>query len=156
MSQKMKNDQIKNELKELRIDEDKLSKLNRECAYGHTDSIKSLINQGFNINGEDENAVTPLMISCMFGYTRLPEMLIEYGADVEKPNKYGVTPLHMAACYGHFETVQLLLDHGANESAEADDFITPYDYTVNKWSPSYDKTRELLVLYAEKRCLNFK
>lgn len=151
MSQKFKRSEIEKRLKILRIDKKKLSKLNLECTYGHTRNVIFFLDQNYEIDDEDENCVTPLMVSCMFGYTRLPELLINRGADVNKPNKYGVTPLHMAACYGNLSTVQLLLYHGANESAEADDFITPYDYTVNKWSPSYDKIRELLVFYAEKK-----
>ncbi len=152
MSQKLKRSEIEQKLKTLRIVKKNLSKLNTACAYGYTREVTNLINQNYQIDGEDENCVTPLIVSCMLGYTRLPEMLIEKGADVNKPNKYGVTALHMAACYGHLGTVQLLLDHGANESAEADDYITPFDYAVKKYSTSHLKIKELLVLYAEKRC----
>ena len=151
MSQKLKREEIERKLIVLRVDKKKLSKLNLNCAYGYTDSIIKLIESGININDEDKSANTPLMISCMLGYTRLPEMLIKFGADVNKPNINGVTALHMAACYGHVKTVQLLLYHGANESAESNDYTTPFDYTAGKFSTDHLKIKELLVFYAEKR-----
>ena len=146
MSQKFKRSEIEKRLKILRIDKKNLSKLNKACAYGHTRNVIFLLDQNYKINGEDESAHTPLIVSCMLGYTRLPEMLIEKGADVNKPNKYGVRPLHMAACYGHLSTVQLLLQYGADKYAEVNEFdgATPIDFTVHKYSPNYDKIRELL------------
>lgn len=146
MSQKLKRSEIEQKLKTLRIVKKNLSKLNKACAYGYTREVMNLINQNYQIDGEDENFVTPLIVSCMLGYTRLPELLIEKGADVDKPNKYGVRPLHMAACYGHLSTVQLLLKYGADKYAEVNEFdgATPIDFTVHKYSPNYDKIRKLL------------
>lgn len=149
MSTRKKSDEIK---KKFDIDIYESSELVKECFLGHTHNVEKFIGNGNDINGEDENNLLPLIASCMSGHTRLPKLLIENGADVNLPNKYGVTPLHMAACYGHLSTVRLLLEHGANELAEADDFITPFDYTVHKYSHSHQKIKKLLVFYAEKRC----
>jgi ankyrin repeat protein len=145
MSQELKREEIEKELIILRIDINKLSKLNLYCAYGYTDSIMKLIENGININDEDKSGNTPLLIACMLGYTRLPKMLIKYGADVNKPNKYGVRPLHMAVLYGHVSTVQLLLQFGADKYAEVNEYdgCTPIDF-IKKTSPNYDKISKLL------------
>ena len=145
MSQKLKREEVEKKLIKLRIDKNKLSKLNAACAYGYTREVNNLIYHRHQINGEDENFGTPLMISCMLGYTRLPEMLIKNGADVNKQNKYGITALHMAVCYQHVSTVKLLLQHGADKYIEVNEYdgATPIDF-IKKTSPNYDKISKLL------------
>ena len=50
MSQKKKREEIDQKLIILRVNIKKLSKLNTACAYGYTDSIMKLIENGINMD----------------------------------------------------------------------------------------------------------
>lgn len=56
-----------------------------------TKRIKSLLDEGKNINEKDENGTTPLMVACKRGNLRIIKFLLEHGADVNVKNKNNKT-----------------------------------------------------------------
>ncbi|MFL1672501.1 ankyrin repeat domain-containing protein [Paenibacillus dendritiformis] len=53
--------------------------------------IKSLLDEGKNINEKDENGTTPLMVACKRGNLKIIKFLLEHGADVNIKNKNSKT-----------------------------------------------------------------
>ena len=69
---------------------------------GQTDTIKSLLANGADVNAKGLFGWTPLHLAAQYGHKEIVEYLIEKGgADVNAKGKYGLTPLHLAAQYGH-------------------------------------------------------
>ncbi|WP_341755614.1 ankyrin repeat domain-containing protein [Candidatus Tisiphia endosymbiont of Ptychoptera albimana] len=83
--------------------------------HGDINLVKSLLNQGYNINEQDsDEGITPLHLAAWFGHIAIAELLVTRGADINMRNNYGKTPLHDAAEKGYTNIVELLLDKGAN------------------------------------------
>lgn len=60
---------------------------------GHINKVKSLIDQGADLESRDLAKNTPLHIACMVGDLEIAKLLIEKGADVNAINDNGFTPL---------------------------------------------------------------
>ncbi len=91
------------------------------CAAGagHFEVVKTLLEQGANVNHPTFSNSTPLRAACFDGRLDLVRYLIQHNADIHIPNKYNNTCL-MIACYkGHKEVVSFLLEKGANPDAKA-------------------------------------
>lgn len=81
---------------------------------GSLSHVQSVLNQGGDVNGVDENGRTPLIYAARYGEGETIEYLLSKGADVNKQANDGETPL-IAASYGcHPKSAQTLLAHGAD------------------------------------------
>jgi len=74
-----------------------------------------LIDNGANINNQNNNGLTPLHQASKNGLKEIVELLISKGADVNIKNNAGITPLDVAQQRGQTEIVELLREHGAAE-----------------------------------------
>ncbi len=118
-------------------DSDGLSRLMRASANGDTQTVKSLLDEGAQVNSKDDERLSALHHACSGGlFTRddradwdvdrimleishlndpsdTVKVLLDHGAQVDLQDKYGKSALILASMCGHFETVHMLLDHGA-------------------------------------------
>jgi hypothetical protein len=77
--------------------------------------IKSHIDEGTNIQIQNEKHLTLLHLACMYEPPLVP-LLVEHGADVNAVTIRGNRPLHTACRYAH-SVVEYLVNHGADVNA---------------------------------------
>ncbi|MFZ4793714.1 MAG: ankyrin repeat domain-containing protein, partial [Blastocatellia bacterium] len=73
----------------------------------------SLIQQGLEVNANDNHGNTPLHCSAKVGNLKACKLLIENGADINRKNNNAGTALHRAAKGGHFPVMAFLIEKGA-------------------------------------------
>jgi ankyrin repeat protein len=85
----------------------------------HSDvrGIKKAINEGADVNVQDEEGFTPLNRAAKLSYYHLVYYFIKLGADVNTPNNEKITPLHYGVEYNDIKIVKLLLENNANIDA---------------------------------------
>lgn len=116
--------------------------LMKAARKGHTEVVKTLLENGANINAQDEDGETALIVAAQNGHTETVKILLENGADVNIIATYasyyrnlstadlrakdydGNTALAKAAHRGAVEIVKMLLDAGAKVNIK-DEFGTP-------------------------------
>src|SRR5579883_623078 len=79
---------------------------------GDATAIRTLLDNGADVNARDAEGNTPLILASFYGSPECVELLIERGADVNAANKAGVTALIRAAT--SYEKTRMLLAAGAN------------------------------------------
>ena len=82
---------------------------------GDLAKVKSLIEEGADINAKDASGNTPLYYAIQQRNEDIAELLIAKGADVNAKNKSGQTALDIAIDQDHTGIVELLRKHGAKE-----------------------------------------
>jgi ankyrin repeat protein len=87
--------------------------------------VKTLIQQGMDVNTRDPIGITPLHEAAYRGKSEVVEYLIANGADVNTKSFGGFTPLHRASSKGHLEIVKRLIEKGAVISTKDDKGWTP-------------------------------
>ncbi|KID81420.1 Ankyrin repeat-containing domain protein [Metarhizium guizhouense ARSEF 977] len=70
--------------------------LHRAALRGDLEEIEAQLNQGADINAEDQDGWTPLICALKQDHFEAFKALITYGADINKPDKKKFTPLHLA------------------------------------------------------------
>ena len=85
----------------------------KQMSVKQVDEIRSLLDQGANVNAVDANGVTLLIAASYNGQVEIVRLLLAKGAQVDKAEGSGFTPLHIASQQGHTEIVKLLLDKNA-------------------------------------------
>lgn len=99
-----------------------------------TNEIKSLIEQGAEVNARDkESGATPLMYACGSydydklgnGNIQLARFLITKGAEVNAKDPSGNTALTNSALIGNVEIAKLLISKGANVNTQDRNNATP-------------------------------
>jgi ankyrin repeat protein len=91
--------------------------LHLASAYGYTDIVKRLIDEGSNVNSKGLYGGTPLHCASTANHPDVVEILIEAGAEIDSRDNYGRTPLHEAAWFASKDVVKLLVKNGANVNA---------------------------------------
>lgn len=92
---------------------------------GKTDTIKAIIENGYEVNSYNSNNRTVLLEVVWHSlgnedYHEVVEWLIKNGADVNLEDKNdGITCLMLAAEYGDYALTKILLDAGADVNAKA-------------------------------------
>lgn len=94
---------------------------------GNCPLVKLLIDNGANVNAEDDSGWTPLHLTSSL---RVAKLLIDNGADVNAKNSDGMTALHWRARTGYPEVVELLLKSGANPNIKNRHGLKPIYYAL--------------------------
>jgi hypothetical protein len=90
--------------------------LNEAALMGDLGLVKSLLNEGANVNNRDGYYLkTPLQLATMSGHKDVVEVLITHGANV---NTSGTTPLHYASERNNIEIARLLIAKHSDVNAK--------------------------------------
>lgn len=81
---------------------------------GNAAGVRSLLEQGVDIEARDDFGRTALFLAVQEGHANIVTLLLQHRPDVNTQDKNGWTPLHRAAQNGDKRCVQLLLANGAN------------------------------------------
>jgi pectate lyase len=108
--------------------------LQEAAAIGDIGLIRSLIEEGVDVNGrEDPIFKTALHRAAIGGHKDVAELLLAKGADVNARDQFPcATPLYYAAEKGHKEIVELLIAEGADANAKNSQGQTPLDIAVRR------------------------
>lgn len=86
-----------------------------------------LIEQGINVNLEDEDGNSAWVMSMHANNTQLTRMLLDHGTDINYQNKNGNTALHIASMWGCMNNIDFLLVAGARTDIKNNDNQTAED-----------------------------
>jgi hypothetical protein len=97
---------------------------------GNTDSLRLLIDKGFDINGL-YSGYSPLEMAISDNQKKIVNLLFNYHVDLDKVN-HGNTPLiysiYFTQKYDDFEIFNLLIDHGADKNKRGRAGSTPLTF----------------------------
>lgn len=88
------------------------------ASRGHTDTVRTLLEKGGDVDATDNAGRTALMEAAFEGYTETARVLLDKGANINAHDKEGWTPLFWAAFSRRTETVRFLLEKGADVNAK--------------------------------------
>jgi ankyrin repeat protein len=94
------------------------TKLMSSIKYGHLEIVKFLVNEGVDVNAEDDDGKTPLIYSIELGHLEIVKFLVDKGADVNAKDDDGNTALIYSSEGGHLEIVKFLVSKGADVNAK--------------------------------------
>jgi len=122
----------------------KSSSLIEAAQGGQKKEIEKLLNQGANINVQDEYGESPILAASKRGFVEIVKILLDRGADINLADTDGSTPLIEASKLGHLDVVKLLLSRGANVNLKDKDNETALSYAVQN---DLQEIKELLMKY---------
>jgi tetratricopeptide (TPR) repeat protein len=82
------------------------------------------LENGAEVNAQDERGETPLHCACWFGHDAIVSMLLKKGANSNARKNSGETPLHFASIKGSAAVASLLLGNGADVDAQDNEMAT--------------------------------
>src|SRR5512134_2345858 len=81
---------------------------------GDLEKVRSLLEEGADINAKDRYGQTALMNAAHAGQVELVRLLVEKGADLNVTAKYNLSALMLALITHHVEVARLLIEAGAD------------------------------------------
>jgi ankyrin repeat protein len=98
---------------------------------GNIARVKTLLDEGADINAQNSKGMTPLHIAVESDSPLNVERIVNLGADVNARDNRGWTPLHLAAFLNSTKAISILLDGGANVNARDNESKTPLDVAAD-------------------------
>ena len=131
------------------VTSNQISRLVEASSDGDITSVKRLIAQSVNINGENEEGDTGLQIASFYGYEDIILYLLKKNADIDFVSKHknSFTALHCACTEGHLQIVSLLLERGADQEIKTNDaqqtclFLCCHEWTCKRYELTYRERR---------------
>jgi 26S proteasome non-ATPase regulatory subunit 10 len=121
------------------------SSLEQAISRAHTDTIKSLIAHGEDINAINIRGHAPIHLATAKGNSDVVKLLLENGADVNVAGtESGCTSLHYAASLGYVDLCELLVRYGAEAGAQTAKLETPVHLAVAR---GHTEVVEILLKY---------
>lgn len=109
--------------------------LHRAVINKDLERVKSLIQEGWDVNEIDYNHWTPLHYAAQDGLCNIAEILIISGAKIDIKDDYGKSPLFVAVFNypigNSGEVIKLLLKNGADKFLKNNYGISPYDIAID-------------------------
>ncbi|KAJ6089813.1 hypothetical protein N7467_005029 [Penicillium canescens] len=81
---------------------------------GHDKVVQILLDNGADINSENDRNITALHAASSKGHEKVVQILLDNSADLNTKDYRQITALHAASSQGHDKVVQILLDNGAD------------------------------------------
>ncbi|KAF8959891.1 hypothetical protein BGZ46_001676 [Entomortierella lignicola] len=106
--------------------------LHRACSSGSYSNVLELLNQGADINAQDNAQWTPLHEAALEGHTKIVELLLSRGADPNARGHDDDTALHDSSQNEHQDVVRLLLEYGADPDFKNSKGDKPCDVTEDE------------------------
>lgn len=97
----------------------------KQMSVKQVDEIRSLLDQGANVNAVDANGVTLLIAASYNGQVEIVRLLLANGAQADKATKDGNTALFLACLQGRTDVVKVLLDKGVQLDTMFNNRFTP-------------------------------
>jgi uncharacterized protein len=91
--------------------------LARAAERGDQTAVRSLLQQGADVNGPGVDGSTPLHRAVIADRLEVAGLLVKAGARVTSTDRYGVTPLGLACINGNAKMIRLLIESGADPNA---------------------------------------
>lgn len=121
--------------------------------FGNLAKVQALLEQGLNVNLQDDYGWTPLHLAAREGKTEIAKLLLEHGAWLDAMDYDFVTPLYRAASAGYASLVELFIDRGARiENKRKGYEATPLH--VAAWRGNIDTIKILLRHEADAQATN--
>lgn len=79
--------------------------------YGTIDQVRSIIEQGADINKKNELDMTPLIVAVLFQKPKAVKLLLEKGADISITDSTGKSPSELSTHFSNSEIITLLKKH---------------------------------------------
>lgn len=119
----------------MKLDIDSINEFGRNllqeaiCAYQES-TAKDLINNGIDVNHQDNMWQTPLHYCAQLCNITIAELLLQRGAKVNVIDAYGNTPLWYAVFYARddYQMVKLFLKYGADTHHKNKAHRSPIDF----------------------------
>ena len=108
--------------------------------------IKSLIEQGANINQKNNEGDFPAKIAFMCGKQDIVKYLLEKGADINQQDRHGNALLHLASLEDNEEMITYLVELGADINQQNSFGQTPLHFSTY-WSCLREKEKEKIMAY---------
>jgi len=120
----------------------KIPQLHLAAYLGDMDKVKKRLQDGIDINSQEDFGCTALHTAANGGKKDIVEFLINKGADVDAKEIFGGTPLYYAAIHNYADVADLLLATGADVDAKDEHGFTLLYYAI--WDESKDAVKLLL------------
>lgn len=114
--------------------------LHESVRLGKLDDVKSLIENGANVNQPDVAMQTPLHIAMSNNHLDVLRLLLEQGANISVRDYNNKTLLHLATECGNLEAVKILIENGIDVNAVDNKEMTSIDYINSFLDEVYAKT----------------
>ncbi len=98
--------------------------------YGHENVVRILLNQGVDIDQQDDLGSTALIAVAGTPHTPILKLLLERGASLEPVTNDGTTALMNAAAMGRLDHVRMLLQAGAELDRRNEEGETALVYAI--------------------------
>jgi ankyrin repeat protein len=85
--------------------------LHHAAASGDQYTVKTLLDQGADVNAQNLSGWTPLMHAAYRGHVQIAQMLLDHGADPTIKNRFGETAASIAQKQDNTLVLQLLQQH---------------------------------------------
>jgi ankyrin repeat protein len=106
-------------------------KLFKAVKHGNVDKVRTLIEDGENVNVVGKDGLTPFQMSITLNNLKIIELLILANSDINLPFGHTkMTALHYAVNFNNKPLVQLLVNNGANIRYKDINGNTPFDLAM--------------------------
>ena len=110
-----------------------VSRVLQTVVQGDADALRTLIQQGADVNQQDPSMKCRLLhVACLMGHRDLVTCLVQQGAQVSAVDGGSCTPLHLACGQGDTQIVQYLITHRAGVNVVNSDKVTPLHIACSK------------------------
>ena len=116
---------------------------------GELKKIKTLLDEGADLNGKYDKGFTPLHWAATMNQVDAIKLLIDEGANVNLRDGYQSTPLLLAAFFGNAESVESLLKRGADPNLRNKDGALPVEAMLENRQITEWVARDILEITVE-------
>lgn len=122
------------------------------CEKGNVKLLETVLQQGANVNCENNEGQTPLHIACLFGHFEIVELLVQKGAEIHAMNKEYKIPMTLALEGNHTPIVEFLLSKTMTKGIQLPSDILEELPSIEQLITNYE---EIKALFRRGKMLDF-